>query len=148
VLAQFGVERVPLTLRPAQRGRPRVLHAHDGFGGPGRPLRERVVDERAEQPAGGERLGVASARRPGARNAGPGGPHGVQRRAQRIVVALVVLQEREPAAGAQEPRALGEPDLGVDPVERRAGDDQVERRVWRFEVLEGGDLEGDAGTVA
>ena len=53
-------------------------------------------------------------------------PQDVQRLAEGIVIVLVCAEQGEPAARPQQPGGLAERDLRIDPVERGAGDDQVE----------------------
>ena len=55
-----------------------------------------------------------------------GHPRLQQGRPERVVVALARGEQGEPAAGTQQAGCLVELDLGIDPVERRRGDHQVE----------------------
>jgi len=72
-------------------------------------------------------------------------PQIVQGRADGMVVALFGAEQAEPAASPQQPGGLAERDLGVDPVERGARNDQVEGAIGGVQVLERGDLERDLG---
>jgi hypothetical protein len=71
-------------------------------------------------------------------------PQVIEGRTERIVIVLVGIGQGEPATRPQQPGGLGEGDRGIDPVERGARDDQVERSLGRIELLERGDLETDA----
>jgi hypothetical protein len=68
-------------------------------------------------------------------------PEVIKRCAEWIVIVLPGAEQDEPAAGPQQPGGLAERDLGIDPVERGAGDNQVERRIGRGQVLERRDPE-------
>jgi hypothetical protein len=54
-------------------------------------------------------------------------PQAVQCRAERIVIALLGVEQGEPAARPQQPGRLAERDLGIYPVERGAGGYDVGR---------------------
>jgi hypothetical protein len=59
---------------------------------------------------------------------------------ERLGIALPGGQRRQPACGPQQPGGLGQADAGVDPVERRGRDDEIERPGVR-QMLEGSHLE-------
>ena len=122
-----ALNSTPHVFRPAQRRRPGVLHADHVRGRAGDPPRERPVRRRPEQPAAAERLVIGGPRHPRAVVRRPRQPHAVERGAKWLLVPLLVAGHGQPAARPQQPRRLAEADLGIDPVERRPGDDQAER---------------------
>jgi hypothetical protein len=123
------------TGRPAQKRRPGAFQTDELAGSKGGLLAVRQADRCPEQAGGGDGPGIGWPPVPRTAGVAVPDPQIVQCRADGMVVALFPAEQAEPAAWPQQPGGLAERDLRVDPVERGAGNDQVEGSIGRVQIL-------------